>query len=125
MYNDVAQNIQDFDLVYPETIIPEPKDSDYKIGFIRRYFVKKANDNDAHIFEVDDSTFSKYSKKPFWIGDSIKWRIAGPLNEKYKPNGEVEDRGVQNSNKAAIARATTTLKNIKLYLPNLLQFYRP
>lgn len=124
MYNDVAQNIQDFDLTYPETIIPDPKDTDYKVGFIRRYFVKKANDPDSHIFEVSDSTFSKYSKKPFWIADSVKWRISGPLNETYKPNGEIEDRGISNSNKAAIARAAVTLKNIGLYLPNLLQFYR-
>jgi hypothetical protein len=54
----------------------------------------------------------------------MKWRISGPFEPTYKKNGEVEDRGIRNSNAAAIARASSTLKNIGLYLPNLLQFYR-
>ena len=34
------------------------------------------------------------------------------------------DKGVINSNRATIAATSKTLKNIGLYLPNLLQFYK-
>jgi hypothetical protein len=58
------------------------------------------------------------------MGDSIKWRISGPLESVFNGKGEIEDKGVTDSNKAGLATASTILKNIKLYLPNLLQFYR-
>jgi hypothetical protein len=39
-------------------------------------------------------------------------------------DGEVNDIGVRNSNKATISIAASKIKNIGLYLPNLLQFYK-
>ena len=124
MYNDVSKSSDFFVIKYPKTIVPSPKDSDYQIGFIRRYFVRKANEPEGHIFEVDSTVYVEYTKNPFWKGDSIKWRISGPLEPKFNSKGELEDKGVSDSNKAGIAAASTILKNIKLYLPNLLQFYR-
>ena len=124
MYNDVAKNPDLFAIKYPQTIVPSPKDSDYQIGFIRRYFVRKANEPEGHIFEVNSAVYVEYTKNPFWKGDSIKWRISGPLEPVFNSKGELEDKGVTDSNRAGIAAASTILKNIKLYLPNLLQFYR-
>ena len=46
------------------------------------------------------------------------------LNENIKYLCELEDKGVRNSNAAAISGAAMTMKNIGLYLPSLLQFYQ-
>ena len=54
----------------------------------------------------------------------IKWRIRGPINTIYKMDGGVDDVGVINANKATLATASKELKNIGLYLPNILQFHK-
>lgn len=124
MYKDIAKNLEIFEIKYPETLVPMPKDSDYDIGFIRRYFIRKTNDPNGHVFEIDDKTYSKYTKSPFWITENVKWRIKGPLEVTYNKRGDIDDKGVRNSNAVALSRAAQTMKNIGLYLPNLLQFYR-
>lgn len=113
-----------FDLKSPNTIVPVPDDTDYKYGFLERYYIRKANDENGFIYEVDREVYEKYLENPYWIGDVIRWRISGPLNIVYKDNGEIDDRGVIYSNKAAINIASRKLKNIGLYLPNILQFYK-
>ena len=52
---------------------------------------------------------------PFFESTTIKWRISGPTQIKYKDNGEIDDRGVVFSNKAALGIASQKLKNIGLY----------
>ena len=124
MYKDVANSLDLFVIKYPQTIVPTPKQSDYQLGFIVRYFVRKSNEQDGHIFEVNSGVYTEYIKNPFWKGESIKWRIAGPLEIVYGVDGKIEDKGVSESNAVSISEASKTLPNIKLYLPNLLQFYR-
>ena len=110
----VGSNI--FDLNTPPTIVPLPTESDYELGFIMRYFVRRANDLNGFIYEIDESTFEFYKNKPFWL--------VGPLNEVYNDTGLLIDKGVINSNRATIAATSKTLKNIGLYLPNILQFHK-
>lgn len=124
MYKDVANDLDLFIIEYPNSKIAEPAEKDYNLGFIRRYFVQKANDTESTIYEVSQEDYSKYLQNPFWKAESIKWRILGPRDATFKKNGEMDDRGVLESNKAAIGLASKTLPNIKLYLPNLLQFYK-
>ena len=121
MYN-YTTNI--FDLKTPKTIVPVPKDADYKYGFIERYFIKKANDENGFIYEVNFDSYEKYLENPYWVCDVIRWRITGPLNPIYKDNGELDDRGVIYSNKTALGIASKKLNNISLYLPNIIQFYK-
>lgn len=123
MYSDLIKDKKFFEIKIPKTIVPKPEDDDYSVGSIKRYFVRKANDADGHIFEVDKDTYEEYTKNPFWVGNQIMWRIAGPLYETLKRNGDTDDRGVIASNKAVIGNATN-LPNLKLYLPNLQQFYK-
>ena len=124
MYKKVANNIDLFIVNTPNTIVPNPTEEDYYIGFVRRYFVRKANDVNGFTYEIAKDEYAEYIDNPFWTTTDIKWRISGPLNPTYKENGEEDDRGVMNSNKAAIGIAASKIKNIGLYLPNLLQFYK-
>ena len=113
-----------FNIKTPITIVPVPTDDDYALGFIRRHFVQKVNDRNGFIFEISEESHADYLENPFWRTETIKWRISGPIEPTYKNTGEMDDKGVRNSNKAAILLATKTLKNIALYLPNLIQFYK-
>ena len=124
MYKDVANNINDFKIELPKTIVPSPNDTDYSYGFIRRYFCQRANDSNSHLFEISEDVYNKLQDSPFWKIIDIKWRITGPINETYNTMGFVDDIGVRSSNKAAIGIASQYIKNISLYLPNLLQFYK-
>ena len=123
MYSKL-KNIEKFNIKNPKNFIPTPSDTDYQIGFIRRYFVTKTADLAGFVYEVKFDDYENYLENPHFISVDLKWRIRGPLDITYKSNGEINDKGVSNSNKAAISLASQKLKNIGLYLPNLLQFYK-
>lgn len=123
MYKNIAKNIENFTLKVPKTIVPNPTDDDYSIGFINRFFIQKANDESSFIFEVSENEFTIYETNAFWKVLQIQWRISGPTESIYK-DGELSDRGVIASNKSSISIASSQLKNISLYLPNLLQFHK-
>jgi hypothetical protein len=123
MYSKL-KNIEKFNIKNPKNVIPTPSDTDYQIGFIRRYFVTKTSDLAGFVYEVSANDFEDYLENAHFICVDLKWRIRGPLEVIYKLNGEIDDRGVSNSNKAAISLASNTIKNIGLYLPNLLQFHK-
>jgi hypothetical protein len=124
MYKDIANNLNIFNIELPNTIVPSPTQDDYSLGFIMRYFIQKANDENSHLFEIDENEFEKYKENPFWQVVELKWRIAGPKTIIYKNDGSIDDVGVINANKAAITRASQKVKNIGLYLPNILQFHK-
>lgn len=124
MYKDVAKHIDKFTIKKPATIIPKPSTNDYDDGFIERFFVRVAFDNNGFVYEVNEKTFDNYSKNTLWITERMFWRIVGPLTEVYDNNGVIIDKGVINSNKASISIASLKIPNISLYLPNLLQFHK-
>ena len=124
MYKDISKTVDFFKIKYPNTIVPAPITQDYENGFIRRYFIRHANDINGHIFEISEDTYLQYLEIPFWKVEQIKWRISGPIEPTYKDNGEFDDMGVKNSNTSELNIASINLKNIKLYLPNILQFHK-
>ena len=124
MYSKVANNLNLFKIDTPNTIVPSPTDTDYQLGFIRRYFCQKANDSHSYIFEIDEDEYEKLQESPFWKVLDMKWRISGPSEKIYKDDGSVSDIGVNASNKAVISLSSLKIKNISLYLPNTKQFYK-
>jgi hypothetical protein len=127
MYKQLLKNPEKFEVKYPKTIVPQPTETDYEVGFIRRYFAKKSNNVYGYVFEISEETYAEYvnKKSPMWVATNVKWRIKGPIEKTFKPDGTIQDIGVRDSNKAALGIVSATIPNIKLYLPNLLQFYRP
>ena len=66
--------------VYPSNITLDVTDKDYTKGFVVRYFVKKANDINAKVFEISKADFNKkltlYDKTKFnWIISGIKEEV--------------------------------------------------
>jgi len=62
---------------YPSNITPDITEKDYNTGSITRYFVQKANDKNALVYEISESDFNKnltlYNKTSFsWVILGIK-----------------------------------------------------
>ena len=107
-----------------ETHIPTPSNKDYVRGYIKRYFVQKVNDKGSPIYEVDGSTKNYYNSKPQFSTTQLKWRVSGPTEQTYDSTGTIIDKAVSESNRIAIQLVAHIIPNLKLYLPNLLQFYK-
>ena len=107
-----------------EAHIPKPNDSDYKRGYITRYFVQASNDSTSPIYEVSSQKYVSYTRSSNFRGVIIRWRISGSIEPIYNDSGNVADKGVNQSNSIAISLVYDKIPNLKLYLPNLLQFYK-
>lgn len=104
--------------------IPVPTDTDYRRGFVKRHFVQKVNDNFSPIYEIKSDDVGKYDRNPYYKLVSVTWRIRGPKETQYNNDGSIKDKSVSESNKIAIYLVDKEMPNLKLYLPNLLQFYK-
>jgi hypothetical protein len=124
MYADLIKNKKLPSLNIPQTIVPSPTENDYAKSFIERFFTQKANDINGFVYEIDQKTYIKLLKNPYWISESIYWRITGPLDMVYNDNGMVIDKGVFNGNTASIRLGAEKIKNLGLYLLNILQFHK-
>ena len=124
MYSDLVKNKTFYSLDVPKTIVPSPTKDDYESSFIERYFIQRTNDINGFVYEIDLNVYNTIKLNPYWITEVLNWRISGPTNEVYNDSGLLIDKGVINSNKASISLASQKLKNVGLYLPNVLQFYK-
>ena len=124
MYKDLIKDKKIYSLNIPKTIVPSPTDDDYSNGVIDRFFTQKVNDYNGFVYEIDSNTYNDLKSNPYWAIEIVKWRIKGPLDMVYNDNGMVIDKGVFNANTASIRLGAETIKNLGLYLPNILQFYK-
>jgi hypothetical protein len=124
MYTDLIKDKQLFSLEVPKTIVPFPTENDYYNGVITRFFTQKANDINGFVYEINLDTYTTLKSNPYWLINNIYWRIAGPLDMVYSDNGMVMDKGVYNSNRDSIRLGEEKIKNLGLYLPNILQFHK-
>ena len=104
--------------------IPTPKEIDYNRGYIRRFFAQRSNDKTSPIIEISSDSFNRIGRSNIYRVVTLRWRIKGPLEPVFNLNNEITDKGVRESNKVAIRIASEKIKNLKLYLPNFLQFYK-
>lgn len=123
-YNELSKSKNKRNYSKVKTHIPTPSELDYKKGFIKRYFCQKTNDKGSPIFEVDSIQYSKYKNNPFYVVVFLRWRIKGPKETQYDDKGNILDKSVSESNRIAIRLVADKIPNLKLYLPNLLQFYK-
>ena len=96
--------------IYPSNITLDVTDKDYTKGFVVRYFVKKANDVNAKVFEISKEDFNK----DLTLYDKIKldWIISGAKNQ------------VIVENRIAINSGAKQFKELRKILSPL-QYWRP
>jgi hypothetical protein len=111
-YDKINKNDNVFNTPRFKTYAPTPTNDDYTVGYIIRYFIQKANDENGYVFEIDKSYFINFTENPFYTAVQLNWRIKGNAEE------------VINSNKKSINISYEIMPSLKLYLPNLLQFHK-
>jgi hypothetical protein len=103
------KNIENFKFSI-NTFVPNPTESDYKKGYITRYFVQSANDPQSYIYEISKETYRDLISNQLLIVTSLDWRITG------------DDIDIKKSNSESVRLALEKINKLQLYLPNLLQF---
>jgi hypothetical protein len=122
-YNELTGNKFDYLNITVKSFVPTPTDKDYLRGYITRYFVQKVNDPNTPIYEVSDTEFNSLRSSAMYNTTSLRWRIVGPKEPSDYENGKIMDNGVKKSNETSIRLASDYIVNLKLYLPNLTQFW--
>ena len=117
-YQNIGGTILD-NQVYPVYFKPFPKIKDYSLGYINRYFVQKIND--LIITEVNKNKYNEISSTVY-NKLSIRWIISGPKNNVYK-NKILDRKGVQEQNIQTLVEYEKSMKGIKNYLNNPLEFW--
>jgi hypothetical protein len=111
-YKNISKLSSSFKQKKITAFIPKPEAKDYRNGYIKRYFVQKANDFNSPIYEIKQSSFNSFNGNPFYNVTSILWRIVGSKEE------------VKTSNSASVQIGREIIPKLHLYLPNLLQFHK-
>lgn len=111
-YNNVNTKGSEYDYTSIKTFLPSPAESDYKVGYIVRYFIKLANNPSAPIYEISKTSYLNYAVNPFFVTIQLDWRLTGDIQD------------VRKSNRESIRIASKTISKLPLYLPNLLQFHQ-
>jgi len=111
-YDRLNKNLDIFNIPDIVAHIPKLEDNDYQRGFIKRYFIQKANDENSYVYEVSSDTYSDFNSTPFYKAQYLKWRLTGTPEE------------VKESNFKSVKLASQKIKGLLLYLPNYLQFYK-
>lgn len=97
--------------------------TDYKVGNITRYFLKRINDN--VITEVSKETYDEYTKSNIdnnlYSSVKLTWYIAGKLNT-IEVNG-ITTIGTVDKNKEELAKAEKKMPGISIKLKDLTELY--
>ena len=109
-YNKIQNNLSEYKLPEIITHVPTPTNADYKKGYIKRYFIQKANDTAGYIYEIDSFNFLNFKISPYFKAIMIFWRITGTTEQ------------ISQSNSKSIQIGMETIPSLHLYLPNTLQF---
>jgi len=110
-YNTInSKKANKFNIPPINTIVPMPTESDYKTGYIIRYFMQKTNDAVSPVYEVSRETYSIFITNYFYTCINLDWKIVGTDDE------------IKEANLKSVKRAGTKLPAIINYLPYLLQF---
>ena len=105
--------------VYPNYYKPVPTSKDYSKGYINRYFVQKIND--LKITETNKNNYNDIYNN-YFSKVVIQWIISGPKNNVYK-NKILDRKGVQEQNIQTLVEYEKSMKGIKNYLNNPLEFW--
>jgi len=101
-----------------------PTKNDYFKGYINRYFTQRVNDSSAPIFEISASDYGRLSSSVLFNTTTLRWRISGSKEIIRNPQKKIIDKGVKLSNKTSIQLASVNIRNLNMYLPNLIQYWK-
>lgn len=104
---------------YPTYYKPTPTSDDYSKGYFYRYLVQKISD--MSIIEVNRDKYNDISTQ-YYTKIILQWIISGPKNNQYK-NKILDRKGVQEQNDKILVENEKSIKGLKTYLNNPLEFW--
>ena len=107
------------DIIFPSYYKPIVTKNNYTKGYINRYLVQKIND--LTITEVNKENYNGISKN-YYNKLVTQWIISGPKNNQYS-NKILDRKGVQEQNIQTLVENEKSMKGIKNYLNNPLEFW--
>lgn len=107
--------------IAPKTYFPLIGTDDYKLGYIKRTFAKKVNED--RTIEIKYSDSNNINSALYKIV-TINWKVSGPKNDVIK-NGILDKAGVVEQNRFEIERIYKEQGvDLSKQLPNPLEFWR-
>lgn len=120
-YNSIKKNDNLKKNKLPNSFLPNPTDDDYKLGYLVRYFVQKRETKGSPIFEVNKKNYGNIGfpyKTVF-----INWYISGALEDIWDDG--IYYPSIISLNSKEIESVKADMPELKLYLVNLKQFWKP
>jgi predicted transcriptional regulator len=105
----------------PKQVMPVVIQSDARIGFIVRYFVRQVNDI-SFIVEVDRKQYDDFKENPRFIVTKLNWKIVGKKETVYLQNN-TSIYGVEDQNKLIVSEADLTFGGLGGYINNYLEYW--
>jgi predicted transcriptional regulator len=105
----------------PKQVMPVVIQSDARIGFIVRYFVRQVNDI-SFIVEVDRKQYDDFKENPRFIVTKLNWKIVGKKETVYLQNN-TSIYGVEDQNKLIVSNADLTFGGLSSYITNYLEYW--
>jgi hypothetical protein len=114
----------------PKYYYPIPTESDYKIGFMIRYFLKKKNLSYTTISEVSPDDYKKFvnDSQPFQVSEfssvKLNWKLTGPLYDDLR-NKNFPKAGIIDTNQRLVKLKDKVIPGFSLFIKDYSQFSRP
>ena len=99
---------------------PIPSSDDYRIGFIKRYFIKRVNSGTDTIKEISLNDYQKFLINPLYTGTIINWKLTGPLYD--DKSSIIMIPGIIDTNSRVVHNAEKLVPGLSNYLINLAEF---
>jgi hypothetical protein len=106
----------------PVSVKPVVTQSDAANGYIYRYFVKLVNSNQL-IIEIDKKQYDSLKENPRFVTAKLRWKIVGIQKTSRSSLGTVNE-GVADLNKKEVLRVDLTLKGVRSYIIDYLEFWQ-
>lgn len=109
----VETNVKNF--ITPQQYYPRPSKGDYDQGYVTRYFIRKANNVDARIIEIDIKQWNLIGSQidPFlYLKTSLPWKLTG------------NESDVEQTNFKVVQKYNEELPGLQKYLRNYLELYK-
>jgi hypothetical protein len=105
-------NKNDYNFLEIKAFEPNPNVKDYTNQYIYRYFVRKRNDSNGLIYEIDKQKFDEFNNNSLYIAGKIKWKIYGDRNE------------TERANKKSVEYGKKVISNLDTYINNYFKFWK-
>lgn len=123
-YRKLQRYIKTEAKIVSTTYHPDPIEEDFQIGYLDRFFLRKANQQTGIIQEVDAKTYKKFMNNPLFAKTRIRWKIMGPLNTTFNDDGSVKEYGIAHANKRSIELGKKDISNLDKFLVDYTKFYK-